>query len=112
MQTLPPHLSPFVDENDAERYIPDRERELKGLGEAKQEKELVDEEGEDYDIIAESKKKLAKKVKDQKQFTQISKNVMSNKNKKLLKVIEHSVEEKRAVNSKLKEKSSKLKKSQ
>lgn len=37
---------------------------------------------------------------------------MSNKNKKLLKVIEHSVEEKRAVNSKLKEKSSKLKKSQ
>lgn len=37
---------------------------------------------------------------------------MSNKNKKLLKVIEHSVEEKRAVNSKLKEKSYKLKKSQ
>jgi hypothetical protein len=26
---LPVHLSPFVDENDAERYIPEREAELR-----------------------------------------------------------------------------------
>lgn len=31
LKELPAHISPFFDENDAERYIPDRERELAGL---------------------------------------------------------------------------------
>lgn len=92
---MPPHLSPFVDENDNERYVPEREKELRGLTEVKEEK-IVEEEGDDYDIIAESKKKLAKKVKEQKEFAQVSKNVMTNKDRKLLKVIEHSVAGKKA----------------
>jgi hypothetical protein len=41
-------------------------------------------------------------VREQKEFTQISKNVMTSKNRKLLKVVEHSVNEKKAVASKLK----------
>ena len=96
-------MSPFVDENDTERYIPDREKELRGLTETKQ--ELVigsDEEDDKYDIIAENKKNKAKKVREQKEFAQISKNVMTSKNRKLLKVVEHSVNERKAAASKLK----------
>jgi hypothetical protein len=28
---LPPHISPFFDENDSERYISEREKELRGI---------------------------------------------------------------------------------
>jgi len=70
----------------------------------------MEDEDDKFDIIAESKKKLAKKVREQQESSQIAKNVMTNKNRKLLKVIEHSVGEKKAVASKLKEKQSKLKK--
>ncbi len=69
---------------------------------------MPEDEEDEYDIIAESKKKLAKKVKDQKEFAQVSKNVMTNKDRKLLKVIEHSVAGKKAETTKLKEKSAKL----
>jgi hypothetical protein len=60
--------------------------------------------------VAESKKKMEKKQKEQKDYSQISKNIMSNKNRKLLKVIEKSIGQKRDVAEKLKEKSIKLKK--
>lgn len=50
-----------------------------------------EEDGDKYDIIAESKKKLAKKVKDQKEFSKVSENVMTGKDRKLLKVIRHTV---------------------
>lgn len=60
--------------------------------------------------MAESKKKMEKKQKEQKDYSQISKNIMSNKNRKLLKVIEKSIGQKRDVAEKLKEKSIKLKK--
>ena len=66
----------------------------------------MEDEDDKFDIIAESKKKLAKKVREQQESSQIAKNVMTNKNRKLLKVIEHSVGEKKAVASKLKEKQS------
>jgi hypothetical protein len=89
--------------------VPDRERELRGLGEAKEEAEIVEEDN-DYDIIAESKKNLKKKLKEQKEFNQVSKNVMTSKNRKLLKVIEHSVGERRAEADKLKTKKGSLKK--
>jgi hypothetical protein len=67
--------------------VPERERELRGLAEGEKVAEVVASEGDNYDIIAESKKKLAGKLKEQKEFAQISKSVMSNKNKKLLKAI-------------------------
>lgn len=66
---------------------------------------MVDEEDDKFDIIAESKKKVAKKVREQQQSSQIARNVMTGKNRKLLKVIEHSVGEKKAVATRLKEKS-------
>jgi hypothetical protein len=68
-----------------------------------------EEDGDKYDIIAESKRKAAKAVKEQKEFTQISKNVMSNKNRKLLKLLEKNAGEKRAVAENLTQKSKKLK---
>jgi len=40
---------------------------------------------------------LANKLKEQKEFSQISKNVMSNKNRKLLKAIEKGLGDKRNV---------------
>ena len=40
-----------------------------------------------YDIINEKKEDLERKKKEQKDFNQISKNIMSNKNRKLLKTI-------------------------
>lgn len=39
---------------------------------------------------------MEKKQREEKQFTQISKNIMTSKNRKLLKVVEHSVNEKKA----------------
>lgn len=75
------------------------------------EEELVeaDEEENKYDIITENKKKLESKKKEQKEFAQISKNIMSNKNRKLLKVIEKSRKDKLDVEEKLKSKSKTLK---
>ena len=49
------------------------------------------EEGDKFDIIAEAKRKQAKKIKEAKESGQIAKNVMTSKNRKLMKVIEHSV---------------------
>ena len=69
-----------------------------------------DEEEQDYDIIAQSKKKLAKKVREQKESIQLGENVMTQKNRKLQKVIKHVVAEKRAVAENYKEKAEKLKK--
>ena len=110
IQPLPPHLSPFVNENDTERHIPEREKELRGIAQ-KIEEEFADadEEENKYDIIAENKKKLESKKKEQKEFAQISKNIMSNKNRKLLKVIEKSRKDKSDVEDKLKSKSKTLK---
>ena len=107
---MPPHLSPFVNENDTERHIPEREKELRGIAQ-KIEEEFADadEEENKYDIIAENKKKLESKKKEQKEFAQISKNIMSNKNRKLLKVIEKSRKDKSDVEDKLKSKSKTLK---
>ena len=52
--------------------------------------EAIEEDNEDkYDIVAEKKNQAKQQKKEQKEFSQISKNVISNKNKKLLKVIEH-----------------------
>ena len=91
--------------------MPERERELRELGEVKEEKGVVEVGKDDkYDIITEKKKSIAKKDTDDKEFTKISKNIMTSKNRKLLKVIEHSLAEKQEENTKLKEKSTKMKK--
>ena len=45
------------------------------------------EEGDKFDIIAEAKRKQAKKIKEAKESGQIAKNVMTSKNRKLMKVI-------------------------
>ena len=88
-----------MDETDPYRHIPDREKELKGKIDkavSSKKKEVTKDEDE-YDIIAENKRNLEKKKKENKEFAQISKSVMSNKNRKLLKVIEKSVNDKKEV---------------
>ncbi len=57
--------------------------------------EGVANEEDKYDIVAEKKRELKEKKKEQKEFSQISKNIISNKNKKLLKVIEHGQRQKK-----------------
>lgn len=52
---------------------------------------------------------MESKKKEQKEFAQISKNIMSNKNRKLLKVIEKSRKDKSDVEERLKSKSKALK---
>lgn len=52
-QTLPAHISPFVNENDEQRYIPDREKELRGM-ETSPEQNFISKAPENtsgYDII-------------------------------------------------------------
>lgn len=103
-----------MDENDTERYMPEREKELRGIAEEKTQsiRNHEDETDNQYDIVTESKKKLEKQQKEQKDYSQISKNIMSNKNRKLLKVIEKSIGQKREVAETLKQKSIQLKKKQ
>jgi hypothetical protein len=94
--------------------MPEREKELRGIAEEKTQplRNLNDESDNQYDIVTESKKKLEKQQKEQKDYSQISKNIMSNKNRKLLKVIEKSIGQKRDVAETLKQKSIQLKKKQ
>jgi hypothetical protein len=75
MKKLPPHLSPFVDTTDSERYVPQREIELRKLRgeevmeveqEDGKEKDSDDGEHDPYDIVQEQKKKKQEKKKDLK----------------------------------------------
>ena len=70
--------------------------------------EGIQNEADKYDIIAEKKKALQQKKKEKKQFAQMSKNVISNTNKKLLRVIEHGKQQKRDVKEKLEQKAKKV----
>ena len=47
-----------------------------------------------YDIIEEKKQTISKKKQEEKDFSQISKNIISNKNRKLLRNIEHGKKQK------------------
>lgn len=70
---------------------------------------MEEEAAKEYDIIAEKKKKMAARKQEEKEFSQISKNIMSNKNRKLLKVIEKSRGDKQQVEERLKSKSKNIK---
>lgn len=70
---------------------------------------MEEEAAKEYDIIAEKKKKVAARKQEEKEFSQISKNIMSNKNRKLLKVIEKSRGDKQQVEERLKSKSKNIK---
>lgn len=108
---MPPHVSPFSQgSNSADLYVPQRERELRGM-QLQPEKVHPTQnlEDEPYDVIAEKKKLVHKKIQDVKDFAQISKNVMSNKNRKLLRNIEKGLNEKKEAANKLRAKSQKSK---
>lgn len=52
VKELPAHISPFCDENDQERYIPQRQRELRGEQPTQENKQEIREQKQDrYDII-------------------------------------------------------------
>lgn len=96
LQTLPPHVSPFVDENDEERYIPEREKELRGLETSTEPHQATAPvtNNKSFDIVEEKKQKMAQKKQEEKEFTNISKSLMSNTNRKLLRNIQHGQKQK------------------
>lgn len=55
-----------------------------------------------FDIIEEKKQKISQKKQDEKDFASISKSLMSNTNRKLLRNIEHGKKQKQEVIDKLK----------
>ena len=66
-------------------------------------------EEDKYDIGVERKKAQKKRKEQEKEFSKISRNVMSNTNKKLLKVIEHGKNKRKEAVNRLKDKAKKLK---
>ena len=109
MKELPPHVSPFYDEKDQERYIPEREKEMRGMDAEVEENKDEEEDEDQYDIVKQKKKLAKKKKEEEKQHRKIAENVLSNKNKKWLKVIEHGKNKKREATNRLKEKAKKIK---
>ena len=111
VKELPPHISPFLDEKDTERYIPQREKELREM-QQQQTQEIEEEQVQEdkYDIVAEKKNQIKQQKKEQKEFAQISKNIITNKNKKLLKVIEHGQNQRKEAREKLEQKAKVAKK--
>lgn len=86
-----------MDNKDTERHVPEREKELRKLrgeeegvleveGEEEEEEKEVKEDP--YDIVQEQKKKKQEKKKEIKDLAEMSKDIMSSKNRKLLKAIE------------------------
>lgn len=51
MKELPPHVSPFYDEKDQERYIPEREKEMRGMDAEVEENKDEEEDEDQYDIV-------------------------------------------------------------
>jgi hypothetical protein len=59
-------VSPFIDENDVERYMPDREKELRGLETSTEPHQNIANSSNNkaYDIIEEQKQKISQKKQE------------------------------------------------
>lgn len=76
---------------------------------AQKEDNKDEQDNEDqYDIVKQKKKLNRKKKEEEKEFRKISENVLSNTNKKWLKVIEHGKNKKRQAANRLKQKAKKF----